>query len=229
MDKSLLDNPADLQNNPTLIVQAINELLTQARFLAEHYRHLTSAELTGSIPERVTEPTRPASSNAYNANGLSDPRSDGAVRSKAWDDAITEALHSTDPVTRAWGEGNEKMNRRWIFIQDTLVRTDLTPQQRQCIELNCARARFMSGLLGKGTNLSAWVASPVGFDDLMQIPKLLDQNIEDAFSLPSDMRYPNGSVTWRGTTAADMPAFAKNSLAHFILTSGRSVLLNSKR
>lgn len=211
---------AALQNSPVLLVQAINGLLGQARFLSSHYRMLTGQVIGSDIPEAVTQPVAviPAGIE-YGPNGLTAPRADGAVRSKAWDDALAAARDSSDPVVAAWANSPER--GPWIFIQDTLKLPDLTEMQRAAVALNCSTCRFVNGG-GPSGKYSAYKASPVTSD--RNGPRLADAEITDAFCTPSDMVFGNGEVNWVGLWAKDLAKYAEKSLAHFILTSGAAVL-----
>ena len=207
---------AALRNNPTAIVAAINEALAQVAFLRDTYESITGVPLP-AVPAFIATPIADGVPDVlYGPNGLSEPRADGAVRAQAWDEAVDAALASADPATVRWGRANE--NRRWLFIQDTLDRTDLTRDQRDTIILNCSDARFINGLGGKGSVFKAWKASPLTRND--HGPLLQDAEITDAFALPSDLTFPDGRVRWVGARARDIAAVAKASLQHYLLTSG---------
>lgn len=210
---------AALQNSPALLVEAINGLLGQARFLSTHYRMLTGATIGANIPEAVTPPADTGPKGVeYGPNGLTAPREDGAVRSKVWDEAVAAAIDSADPVIAAWGKGAAGP---WIMIQDTLKLPGLTDEQRNSVLLNCSECRFMNGGTPRG-KFGAWKASPLTSD--RHGPRLADEQIKDAFSTSSDMAYPDGEVTWVGLWAKDLHAFVASSQAHFIRTSGAAVL-----
>lgn len=211
---------AALQNSPALLVGAINDLLGQARFLSAHYRVLTGQIIGADIPEAVTQPAAviPAGIE-YGPNGLTAPRADGAVRSKAWDDALAAARDSSDPVKSAWANSPER--GPWILIQDTLKLPDLTETQRATVAMNCSTCRFVNGG-GPAGKYSAYKASPVTSD--RSGPRLADAEITDAFCTPSDMAYQNGEIVWVGLWAKDLARYAEKSLAHFVLTSGAAVL-----
>lgn len=205
------------QNDPGAVLAEVNGLLAQAVFLALHYESLTGVRLRG-IPDSVGEATSAAPGEpAYGQNGLTQPRADGAVRSRAWDSAVDRALASDDPAERAWGAANAA--RRWIFVQDTLAVPGITALQVAAIKLNCANARFMNGLLGKGDRFASWKASPLAEGD---VERLADAEITDAFALSSDMTLRDGTVVWSGVRAGDIDTVAKRSLAHYIMTSGRA-------
>lgn len=204
------------QNDPGAVLAEINGLLAQAVFLSLHYESLTGVRLRG-IPDSVGETSAAPGELTYGQNGLTQPRADGAVRSRAWDAAVDRALASDDPAERAWGAANAA--RRWIFIQDTLAVAGITALQAAAIKLNCANARFMNGLLGRGDRFASWKASPLADGDS---ERLADAEITDAFALSSDMTRRDGTVVWTGIRAGDIDTVAKRSLAHYIMTSGRA-------
>lgn len=193
-----------------------DELLSQARLIIADINtlHATKHELPRLLSERLTAET--PTSPQYMANGLTQPREDGCVRSRAWDNAIDQALHSADEPTRRWAEQNT--GRRWMYIQDTLAIAN--PRQRDAILMNCAKARMVHGLLGKGSKYNAWLAYLLAADE--HGPTLDSNTMPDAFSLPSDVTI-QGVVEWQGTRASDMAEFARRSLAYFKLTSGQAM------
>lgn len=208
------------QNNPTAVLGEINRLLAQAVFLALHYSVLTGRELP-AIPESVSaDPPDavPAGGIVYLASGLTAPRADGAVRARAWDDAVARALASDDVAEQRWGAENAA--RPWIFIQDTLGLASLDSTQRNTVLLNCANCRFLNGLLGKGDRFGTWTAAPLVTTG--GVARLADQEISDAFSVSSDMTRADGTTVWTGVRAVDIDTLAKRSLAHYIMTSGRA-------
>ena len=93
------------QNDPGAVLAEINGLLAQAVFLSLHYESLTGVRLRG-IPDSVGETNAAPGELTYGQNGLTQPRADGAVRSRAWDAAVDRALASDDPAERAWGAAN---------------------------------------------------------------------------------------------------------------------------
>lgn len=203
----------EMRANPAIALAFLNELLDRAAGLAIFYEGITGVTLP-NIPDQIV--VRDSGTLNYGEDGLSAPRIDGAVRAKAWDDAVEAALRSPDPVIAGWGRENE--NRRWIFIQDTLSRTGLSDDQRNSIILNCSEARFNNGLGGKGSKFRAWKASPLTVDNYGV--RLADDQILDAFSLPSDLTFPDGRVRWRGARAFDIAGVAEESLRFYRQTSG---------
>ncbi len=208
---------AALQNSPALLVGAINDTISQLAFLSDHFASISGTRLDIAIPAYARLPTSGAELS-YGPDGLTAPRADGAVRSRAWDAAVTAASDSADPVLRAWAQSRVP----WIFVQDTLTHPALTQTQRDAVVLNCARCRFMNGLMSTpNRKLAAWVASPV--ESAPNGARLVDAVIADAFATSSDME-SGGAVTWVGLRSSDLQKFAENSLAHFIRTSGPAVL-----
>ena len=218
---------AALRSSPALLVQAINDALDQARFLAEQYHAITGESLGLSLPDDVTEPDAigdPGGGPAYKPNGLTDLRTDGTVRSKAWDAAIAAALASDDPVQQAWGA--QRAVQPWIYIQDALTLPGVTEAQRRAIGVNCSNARFLNGLTGGSPKGFAYPAYSVRVDD-GGIARLGDE-IPDAFAINDDLVSLTGEVMAKGYWAKDLASLAERSLAHFVRTSGRSVLLALK-
>lgn len=210
---------AALQKSPTLIVQAINTLLGQASFLAEHYELLTGKPLGLSLPESVQIPVVQTGID-YDANGISSPRADGCVRIRAWDDAIAAALDSPDPVVQAWGKRSAESP--WIYIQDMLRSPLISATQKRAIGTNCGNARFMNATLGGNTKAFAFPAFQVYVDGDGVIRH--GDSIPDAFAVNDDRVTLTGEVKSRGWWASDMKRLAADSLAYFIVTSGPSVL-----
>lgn len=210
---------AALQKSPTLIVQAINTLLGQASFLAEHYELLTGKPLGLSLPESVQIPVVQTGID-YDANGISSPRADGCVRIRAWDDAIAAALDSSDPVVQAWGKRSAESP--WIYIQDMLKSPLISTTQKRAIGYNVSKALFMNALLGGNVKAFAWPAYTVFVDESGVIRD--GDSIKDAFAVNGDHVTLTGVVKSRGWWASDMRRLAADSLAYFIVTSGPSVL-----
>lgn len=232
--RSLTLTPAEiaaLQSSPTLLLQAINDSLGQARFLVAHYQALTGKSLDLTLPADVSENGAnaigdPGGGPAYGANGLTAPRADGAVRCRAWDEAVAEALASRDPVVEAWGR--ERAAQPWMFIQDTLTAPGISLEQKRAIGTNCSIARFQNGLTGSSYKGFSWIAIRVYIDSESGSLKTGDE-IPDAFAVNDDLVNLAGKVMAKGYWAADMGALADRSLAHFVLTSGQAVLLALRR
>jgi len=219
---SLAMSPAELaalQKSPTLLVEAINTLLGQASFLAEHYELLTGKPLGLSLPESVQIPVVQTGID-YDANGISPPRADGCVRIRAWDDAIAAALDSSDPVVQAWGKRSAESP--WIYIQDMLRSPLISATQKRAIGTNCGNARFMNATLGGNTKAFAFPAYTVFVNEQGNLR--MGDSIPDAFAVNDDRVTLTGEVKSRGWWASDMKRLAADSLAYFIVTSGPSVL-----
>jgi len=193
------------------LVEAINSLLTQAQFLRLAYIADHGADLIGGpIPQLLSEPPRAMEDGkiTYNASGLTDPREDGAVRVKAFDDAVAVAAKG-DAVEQAWAAQREQAP--WLMIHEVASLPGLTERQRHTIVCNCSNATLLNGLLAGGTRRGlSWFAYHLrptlgnpGLDTTNAIP--------DAFALVTSLR------------AADVADFAKSSLEHFRLTSGAAV------
>lgn len=210
---------AAIFNSPADLLAALNDRLGQAQMIALRLGEL-GWEIDQVIPEQVQRNGAGASTDSpiYVANGITQPRADGAVRVRAWDEAIARALASDDEPTRRWG--TERAAQPWVFIQDTLALTALTLEQRRNIGTNCANARFSNALLGGAKKGFAWPAFKTYLTEEGDLR--MGDGIPDAFAVNDDLVDLNKRVRTRGYWAADMAQLAERSLLHFLMTSGRA-------
>lgn len=212
---------AAIYNSPADLLSALNDRLAQAQTIVVRLADL-GWEISAAIPEQVERLGHPAEDEGvvYLANGMTAPRADGAVRIKAWDDAVAKALVSDDEPTRRWAA--MRAAQPWVFIQDTLRVLGISGDQKRAIGTNCANARFCNAILGGTQKGFAWPAFRV-FVDGEGVLRTGDE-IPDAFAVNDDFTNLAGQVKTRGYWAADMATLADRSLLHFIKTSGGSVL-----
>jgi hypothetical protein len=209
-----------MSKNPLAVVEALNALLDEGAMLIALLESLIGQEVKIAWPQSLTLQQEAVEIEYDPVTGFSPPRTDGAVRHKAWDDAIATSLASGDPAERGWAE----TRMPWMMIQDTLKLPNINATQRDTVLLNCSAARFGFGLGSEGKTFRSNMAKPITADQFG--PRLADADIPDAFSLASDLTFPNGVVRWEGVWgyrkggASDIPQFAKASLEHFLKTSG---------
>lgn len=209
---------AAIYNSPADLLSALNDRLAQAQMIVLRLSDL-GWTIDAQIPEQVQREGGESDGLVYLANGMTAPRADGAVRIKAWDDAIAKALTSEDEPTRRWGA--ERAAQPWVFIQDTLALKTLTLDQRRAIGTNCSTARFSNALIGGSKKGFSWPAFAVYVsqdDGNLRTGDL----IADAFAVNDDLLDLNMRVRSRGFWASDMGQLAERSLLHFIMTSGRA-------
>lgn len=217
-------NPVDMRSladDPVAIVAAINDRLDQIHLLDGRHEELTGRSVAGSVPQSVADVVPPANTGpVYGPGGVTAPREDGAVRVKSWDDFISNAATSAEESNRRWAA--ERAKQPWIFIQDTLLVPGINRQQRHNIGTNCANSRMLSGFVGGVTYKGwSWPAFPVVYTAEGAL-RLGEDAIDDAFAVSDDLVALNGTVKSKGYRVADLPSLAVRSLAHFVLTSGRS-------
>lgn len=206
-------------NSPADLLDALNDRLSQAQMIVLRLTELGWA-IDQQIPEQVQRAgsTGNSSGPVYLPNGITEPRADGAVRVRAWDEAIAKALASDDEPTRRWG--TERATQPWVFIQDTLALPSLTLDQRRNIGTNCANARFSNGLIGGAKKGFAWPAFRAFLNEDGDLR--MGDGIPDAFAVNDDLVDLNKRVRSRGYWVSDMAQLAERSLLHFIMTSGRA-------
>lgn len=221
MDQVTQTQARELQaifNSPADLLGAINDRLAQVQIIALRLIEL-GWQIDQAIPEQVQRAGGVSTGGiVYLADGMTAPRSDGAVRIRAWDDAIAIALVSDDEPTRRWGAARSA--QPWIFIQDALAVPTLTAEQRLHIGANCSNARFSNGLLGGARKGFAWPAFRVYLNDEGSVR--MGDEIPDAFAVNDDLVNLAKKVLARGYWAADMAQLAERSLLHFVTTSGRA-------
>lgn len=210
--QSIFNSPADL-------LVALNDRLGQAQMIVLRLTEL-GWKISADIPEQVQREggDTGAGGVVYLPSGISEPRADGAVRVRAWDEAIAKALNSDDEPTRRWAAA--RSGQPWVFIQDALALNTLTHDQRRTIGTNCANARFSNGLLGGSKKGFAWPAFKAYLTDEGDLR--MGDLIPDAFAVNDDLVDLNKRVRARGFWASDMAQLAERSLLHFIMTSGRA-------
>lgn len=208
--QSIFNSPADL-------LVALNDRLGQAQMIVLRLTEL-GWKISAAIPEQVEREGGEPDGLVYLASGMTAPRLDGAVRIKAWDEAIARAAVSPDEPTRRWSAA--RAAQPWVFIQDTLAVKGISGDQKRAIGSNCANARFCNGMIGGSKKGFAWPAFKVYVDD-EGVLRYGDQ-IEDAFAVNDDLVNLVGQVKSRGYWAVDMAALADRSLLHFVATSGRA-------
>jgi hypothetical protein len=220
MDQVTQTQARELQaifNSPADLLGAINDRLSQVQMIALRLTEL-GWQLDQAIPDQVQRAGGNVTGIVYLADGMTAPRSDGAVRIRAWDDAIATALASDDEPTRRWGAARSA--QPWIFIQDALKVPTLTAEQRLQIGTNCSNARFSNGMLGGTRKGFAWPAFRVYLNDEGSVR--MGDEIPDAFAVNDDLVNLAKKVLARGYWASDMAQLAERSLLHFIMTSGRA-------
>ncbi len=203
--------------SPELIVTAINERLAQIRILTDRYSELSTTRLDKQIPESVSVIGATSGGIEYLPSGMTAPRADGAVRIRAWDEAVARALASPDAATQRWGAVESA--RPWKMVQDTLTAPGVSKEQKRSIGTNCANARMINGLSGSSVKGFAWPAYKVTL--VNGIPQIGDE-IADAAAWNDDRVTLDGQVLARGWWTADAATLAERSLLHYIMTSGRA-------
>jgi hypothetical protein len=207
-----------IYNSPADLLAALNDRLGQSQMIVLRLAEL-GWTLDEAIPEQVQRSGAPVTEGVvYLASGISSPRADGAVRVRAWDDAIAKAVASDDEATRRWG--NDRAAQPWVFIQDALALTTITIEQRRTIGTNCANARFSNALIGGAKKGFAWPAFRVYLNEDGDLR--MGDAIPDAFAVNDDLVDLNKRVRSRGFWASDMAQLAERSLLHFLMTSGRA-------
>lgn len=220
MDQATQQQARELQaifSSPTELLAALNDRLNQVQMIALRLTEL-GWQLDQAIPEQVQRVGGDTTGIAYLADGMTAPRADGAVRIRAWDDAVAKALASDDEPTHRWGA--ERAAQPWVFIQDTLQLSTLTTAQRLQIGTNCSNARFSNAMFGSVKKGFAWPAFSVYLNDEGNVR--MGDEISDAFAINDDLVTLAKKVLARGYWASDMAQLAERSLAHFILTSGQA-------
>lgn len=220
MDQVTQTQARELQaifNSPADLLSAINDRLSQVQMIVLRLTEL-GVQIDQAIPEQVQRAGGVSTGIAYLADGMTAPRSDGAVRIRAWDDAIEIALASDDEPTRRWGTA--RAVQPWVFIQDALKLSTLTAEQRLQIGTNCSNARFSNAMIGGSKKGFAWPAFRVYINDEGNVR--MGDAIPDAFAINDDLVDLTGKVRARGFWASDVPQLAERSLLHFIMTSGRA-------
>ncbi len=160
-------------------------------------------------------------------NGMGSMRGDGAVRLEGWDQFVAESLNSSNEAEKRWAT-EDGQKAPWFFIIAALEHPDLNDRSkfdeaareavRFQISTNCSNARMRQANFGVPSSelaRSPWFAffyEPDGRNGFIE-----GNLIQDARSLPDDLRGSGGSV-FLGATPKMARDIAKAVRARWILS-----------